>query len=83
MNPALCMPLSAVSTGRSAVVRVIRAGPGLASRLSSMGLVPGVELHVHRNDRSGPVVIGVHGTRLVLGRGMADKLSVMEQDGDA
>jgi Fe2+ transport system protein FeoA len=75
-NPALWMPLSMVASGRSVVFRRAWAGQGLASRLAAMGLVPGVEVHVYRNDRNGPVVLGIAGSRVMLGRGMAEKLSV-------
>lgn len=82
-NPALWMPLSMVSAGRSVVLRRVNAGRGLVSRLTSMGLIPGVEVHVHRNDRNGPVVLGVAGNRFMLGRGMADKMSVEDAEGRA
>jgi Fe2+ transport system protein FeoA len=80
MNPALWMPLSVVSEGRSVVLRRVKAGRGLTSRLAAMGLIPGVEVHVHRNDRNGPVVLGVAGSRVMLGRGMAQKMCV--EDGE-
>ena len=78
MQDDRAMPLSAVLPGRSVVLRNIRAGCGLASRLAAMGLVPGVELQVHRNDCTGHVVVALHGGRMALGRGMADKVSVTE-----
>ncbi len=79
-HPGLCMPLGLVSAGRSVVLRRIRAGSGLVARLAAMGLIPGVTVHVHRNDCGGPVVLGLQGGRLVLGRGMADKVSVQESN---
>jgi Fe2+ transport system protein FeoA len=82
MHPGLCMPLSLVSTGCSVVLRHIRAGCGLTSRLAAMGLIPGATVHVYRNDRNGPVVLGLHGGRVMLGRGMANKISVEEGNRD-
>jgi Fe2+ transport system protein FeoA len=82
MNPALLMPLSMVTAGRSVVLRRIRAGRGLCSRLAAMGLIPGTEVHVHRNDRNGHVVLGVAGSRVMLGRGMAQKMCVEEGEAD-
>jgi Fe2+ transport system protein FeoA len=38
-----------------------------------MGLFPGVEVKIIKDD---PFVIAVHGSRLVLGRGIACKISV-------
>ena len=70
------VPLSRVPQG--ARVRLIRvdAGLGLRSRLSAMGLVPGVEMLVVTNRGAGPAVVEVKGTRLALGRGMALKILV-------
>lgn len=81
MHHGLQMPLSLVSVGRSVVLQRVRAGRGLTSRLAAMGLVPGATVHVHRNDRNGPVVLGVHGARLMLGRGMAEKMAVQDGNG--
>jgi Fe2+ transport system protein FeoA len=41
-----------------------------------MGLCPGVEVQVITNGGAGPFVVAVHGTRIVLGRGMAHKVYV-------
>lgn len=76
------LPLSWIRTGHSAVLTRIQAGNGLAGHLAAMGLVPGVRVHVYRNDRTGPVVLGVHGSRVMFGRGMADKVSVQEDAGE-
>ncbi len=76
VNPGMHMPLSAVPTGRSVVLRRIRKGHDLASRLAAMGFVPGVIIDVHQNDQRGPVVVGLKGGRVMLGRGMAEKMAV-------
>jgi ferrous iron transport protein A len=70
------MPLNMVSAGHSVVLRRVRAGRGLTARLAAMGLVPGVEVHVHRHAPDGPVVLGIAGSRVMLGRGMAHRLYV-------
>jgi ferrous iron transport protein A len=82
MNPALWMPLSLVPAGRSVLLRRVQAGRGLISRLAAMGLLPGVRVQVCHNDRNGPIILGLNGSRLMLGRGMADKMSV-EDGGEA
>ncbi len=82
MNPALWTPLNAVSSGKSVILRRVKAGNELTSRLASMGLVQGVEIHVHRNDLNGPVVLGIAGSRVMLGRGMAHKLYVQDSETD-
>jgi ferrous iron transport protein A len=83
MNPPLLMPLAAVPPGRSVVLQRVQGGCGLTSHLAAMGLLPGVKAQVCRNDRTGPVVLGVNGSRMMLGRGMADKVWVQEGGQDA
>ena len=80
MNPALWMPLSLVPAGHSVVLRRVRAGDGLNSRLAAMGFLPGARGRVCQNNRNGPVILMINGSRIMLGRGMAEKLSV--EDGD-
>ena len=62
-----------VSTGKQVRIFAIEGGCKLRSRLAGMGLLPGVELKVIKNN---PFIIGVNGSRLVLGRGMACKINV-------
>ncbi len=69
-------PLSEVCSGEQVILRRVQGGQGMASRMASLGLFPGVCMQVRRNDRSGPVVIGLHGSRVMLGRGMAGRVAV-------
>ena len=48
----------------------------MAKRLADMGFVPGDEIQVVSNGVPGPLVVLVKGSRLVLGRGMAEKILV-------
>jgi ferrous iron transport protein A len=72
--------LSQVRNGQK--VRLVRvdAGHGLNGRLAAMGLVRGVEITVVRNEHPGPFIVSVKGTRVMLGRGMAHKILVYEDD---
>ncbi|MBW2100169.1 MAG: ferrous iron transport protein A [Deltaproteobacteria bacterium] len=70
------MLLTMVGIGERVRFRAVNAGRGLQSRLASMGLMPGVELEVVSNNSCGPFIIDVHGSRLMLGRGMAEKIIV-------
>lgn len=70
------MPLSMASPGEVVQIAGVRAGRGLARRLADMGLVPGSSVRVISSYMPGPVVLEVKGTRLALGRGMADKVLV-------
>jgi ferrous iron transport protein A len=71
------MPLTTVQVGRRVKLVSVDAGHGLNGRLAAMGLVAGVEIEVLRNARSGPFLIAVKGTRIMLGRGMANKIMVV------
>jgi ferrous iron transport protein A len=68
--------LSAAAAGHAVRIRAIHAGRELRARLASMGLMPGVTLTVTRAGRRNPTVVAVKGARIVLGRGMADKIEV-------
>ncbi|MBT3374393.1 MAG: ferrous iron transport protein A [Lentisphaerae bacterium] len=72
----MAVPLSSVDTGRKVRLLEIHAGRALQSHLTALGLIPGVELEVIRNGNSGPFIISVKDTRLMLGRGMAEKIDV-------
>jgi Fe2+ transport system protein FeoA len=67
--------LSEVSKGQAVRLVSIDAGKKLTHRLNELGLTPGVELMlVH--DSGGPLLLSVRGSRVAVGRGMANKLFV-------
>lgn len=70
------MPLTIVQAGRRVRFVSVDAGHGLQGRLAAMGLVPGVEIEVLRNSMHGPFLVAVKGSRIMLGRGMAQKIVV-------
>lgn len=70
------IPLAMVSSGESVTVVSVRAGWGLTRRLADMGLIPGTKLRVINSQTTGPIIIDVRGSRLVLGHGMAQKILV-------
>lgn len=70
------MPLTIVQAGRHVRLVTVDAGHGLQSRLAAMGLVPGVEIEVLQNSFHGPCLIAVKGSRIMIGRGMAQKIMV-------
>ena len=72
----VAMPLEVVQAGRRVRLIAVNAGRGLQGRLAAMGLVPGVEIKVLRNSVHGPFLIEVKGSRIMLGRGMAQKILV-------
>jgi len=79
--PKTLMPLSLVPANATVVLHRVRGGQGVNKHLAAMGLLPGVRIDVLHNDLRGPVLIGLNDSRLALGRGMAQKLSVKEDIG--
>ena len=72
-------PLSLKMTSQGDTVRLveIRGGVRLQHRLAEMGLTPGMKFEVVTNNRGGPCVVLVKGTRMMIGRGMIDKIFVV------
>lgn len=70
------VPLSRIKPGQSVKLISIDGGCTLQSRLASLGLIPGARIEVVRNNTNGPFVVAVKGSRLVLGRGMAQQILV-------
>ena len=70
------MPLTMAQAGTQVRLIAVEAGRGLQARLAAMGLVPGTEIDVISNGLRGPFIIGVKGSRIVLGRGMAQQMRV-------
>jgi len=70
-------PLSMVKTGETVKLNKVNAGQGLKSRLASMGLLPNVEITVVRSGHPGPFVISVKDSKMMLGRGVANKIMVL------
>jgi len=70
------MSLAMARPGEVVTLVAINAGFGLRRRLADMGLSPGVSLRVIQSQMPGPVIIELRGSRLALGRGMAQKIMV-------
>lgn len=70
------LKLSATIKGQIVKLVEIQGGHGLRQRLSAMGLIPGQEVIVVNNGHPGPFVLKVRESKIVLGRGMADKIIV-------
>jgi ferrous iron transport protein A len=68
--------LSEITTGKQATLASVQVGRELTSRLTSLGLTPGVRVQVLQNHGHGPLIVNVRGTNIALGRGEADKLLV-------
>ena len=74
--PTHQMPLSMLSTGEMATVTGVRAGRGLTRRLADMGICTGTSLKLINSQMPGPVIVEVKGSRLILGHGVSQKITV-------
>jgi len=80
------LPLTALRDGESGIITSIKAGRGggrggrgwgFKKRLMDMGLTPGTRITVVRSAPfHGPLEVSVRGSRLALGRGMAERIFV-------
>ncbi|NJE10571.1 FeoA family protein [Thermococcus sp. MAR1] len=69
-------PLSFLNEGAKARIVQIVGGKGVFARLTALGLVPGREVRVVRNQMAGPLIVAVDDTQIALGRGLAMKILV-------
>lgn len=70
--------LSELPDGFRGVVARVTGGRDLAARLAAMGLTAGTDILVLQNRGYGPVLARVRDTRIALGRGQADLVTVYE-----
>jgi len=76
--------LTALKKGENGTVSSIKTGHGQGSifkkRLMDMGLTPGTRVSVVKSAPfHGPIEIRVRGSRLALGRGMAERIFVEKE----
>lgn len=70
--------LSKVTPGKDATLSSIEGGRCFRARLTGMGLNVGVKIKVLNSYNHGPTIILAGNTRLILGRGMANRIIVKE-----
>ncbi len=68
------LPLSALSVGERALIVDIAGGSKLKKKLSDMGLVINEKVEVL--GKTGPVILSVKGSRIAIGKGIAQKILV-------
>jgi Fe2+ transport system protein FeoA len=75
MVPETNIPLTKATIGEPFRLVRLEGGRGLQRRLAELGLTPGVNLRVLQ-DCGGPLLIAIRSSRIALGRGMANKITV-------
>jgi len=80
------LPLTALRNGESGIITSVKAGRGrgrgwgFKKRLMDMGLTPGTKITVVKSAPfHGPIEVSVRGSRLALGRGMAERIFVEKE----
>ena len=73
-------PLMSARQGERLVIKKFTGGAGARMRLMSMGLRVGDEIDVINNLNQGQLVIAMENRRLVLGRGLVQKIMVKALD---
>jgi len=74
---SMCIPLNAIGIGKLVQVNNIEGGEILCKKLLEMGMNTGAIIKMVKND-TGALIVKVGESRLVLGRGMAQKVRVRE-----
>jgi len=70
------MSLLEVGIGKKVLLNNMQYGLNLKKKLQDMGLTVGVEFSVISKTNSGPIIIEIRGSRVALGRGIAEKIDV-------
>ena len=73
----MSMPLNFVGIGKLAEINSVQGSESICKKIMEMGMSTGAIIKIMKND-SGPIIVKVGETRLVLGRGMAQKVMVRE-----
>ena len=69
-------PLKDVKCGQEVALVRVEGGRAFQHRLAEMGLVPGVRFRVTARGKTGPFIVSVKHTRLVLGEATVDRVLV-------
>ena len=76
MKNCTSISLNKCELSESKRILKIVGGSGIKSKLSALGLVPGMELKVIRSHNRGPMIIEILNSRIMIGYGMATKIFV-------
>lgn len=68
------MPLSMVREGNKVKIHCVDCKRGLRARLCDLGLYEGTKIKVMKNDISGPMILKVKESKIIIGRGQAQKI---------
>jgi len=76
MNDTALTALSQVPTGTQVTVAKLNGGEGFRDKVISLGVIPGKTLTVQSYSRKGPLVVQMEGSRIAIGRELAERILV-------
>jgi ferrous iron transport protein B len=79
-EPIPLQDLSELAAGTRGIVRGLRGGQRLVSRMAALGFTVGAEVEVLQNRGYGAIIVVVRGTQIALGSGEAGKVQVQVTD---
>ncbi|MBM3699486.1 MAG: ferrous iron transport protein A [Actinobacteria bacterium] len=79
-NLKIIIPLAHTKQGKKYRIENINGGHCMNLRLNSLGIVPGDIVKVIYQGYGGPMTLAVKGAKIALGRGIAHKIEVSEQN---
>ena len=74
------MPLALSPANELLQVIEIASGAGLKKRLADLGIVPGAYLRLTSTGTAGPVILNIKESRLAIGRGIAQRIMVVQSN---
>ncbi len=74
------LALAELKTGEHAFFHSISTEKAVASRLTSLGFTPGVEIEMTQNYGHGPLVVTLRGSRVAMGREEAKHIFVLKEN---
>lgn len=72
--------MSHLSAGESGIVKSVGGGRGVLGRCLSLGFTPGSVVKMVENFGKGPVLVKIQDTEVALGRGVADRMTVVRSN---
>ena len=70
------MCLTHIETGAKVLVHDLNAGHRFRHHMAEMGIFPGAMIKILKKESRGPLLVQIGNSRLMLGRRMAEKITV-------
>ncbi|MGC9311561.1 MAG: FeoA family protein [Sediminispirochaetaceae bacterium] len=70
------LPLNLTKNGDTVRVVTVSGGRMARKKLMDLGIIPGERLKILRNDSAGPMLIGLYDSKVVVGSGLSQKVTV-------